>query len=1384
MASRNAAALVAFFCLVCYCNPTQAQTQIVVRFEGTADAGVRASLAAGSAKNAAAARLLRDVQAVQPLALGPGAEPAYVLTLETGAAADSALARWQAQPGVRFAQPNHVYHVERLRADAPGDSAFFLQTTGTLDAWRLTAGRAGVRVGVVDTGLWFRHPAFEGQVAVNAGEDLNGNGRLDASDFNGLDDDGNGYVDDVAGFDFVDRAVVLGPGDYRARDGDASDDPTPGAGRGHGTAVTGALAARYTGAGGTSGVAPGARVVPLRAFGADGAGEDDDIAAAIVYAADARLDVLNLSFGDVYYSPLMQDAIAYAHARGVVVVASAGNDGKNAPHYPSDYPDVISVAWLTADGQQRAGRGARGPGLDLGAPGTAVYTTLFRPESDGSPSEIYGRENGSSIAAPQVAGAAALLRSLDATLSPAAIREILTATARDIEAPGRDDDTGAGLVQVDRALAAALPGRVELVAPAMDGGVAGPVVPIVATVLDPAFDHFGVDWAPGWEAPYRWTPLAADQTARVLADTVARWRVDDLADGAYTLRLRMTRTDGVTVERRARVTLDRTPPVFTRADVRPTLVGDAWAVFADVETDDVTALEMVVEGPPVRSDRVARRHGLAWRDAGGGGLRQVRIVAENRSGLVSTQLFTVRVPAWTADAALFDARDTPIPAGYLLPEPTDYDGNGRPEIVLNQSPDGALGDTLAFWEMTPGGWTRRAAALVQAIPRSAGDTDGDGRGELLAQVGGATIVLEAAAPGLFPLRLLFADTTGLDQTARNPLFGALLADLDGDGRGEVVGHNGRLVRILERRGSAFAEVARLPNPTPPDSAFSEPDFRTADFDGDGRPELIAPDADGDVVAYKSTGDDQYALAWKIETDDESLRATVAAGDVDGDGRPELVLFGQNPTGLTDARERAPALSRFYLWRWNGGRPAPLDTVAVAGTGYSFSGAALADVLDGDGRAELVLSFAPDLYVFSWTAEGWRLRYHTGDSGAPQPDVVRSPTVVTGDFDGDGGAEFYVSTAGGRVRGFYPQAPGAPPAPEWTAAFARDDSTVVLRWRALADSVEVAVRADGGVWTVVGATGADSLVRRTRAPATYALRAWRGGQASPFGPARRVAPRAPGSVVAFRQTGPRQVEVEASRPLATPPPGAARRNGNTALSAILLDARTARFQFARPIERGDTLVVAGLRDTSGTPVETFTARAPGFSPDAGVFVLRRAETLGADAVRLTFSAPLDPATVGAGAFTLAPGGAVEAAAVEGDSAVVLRVTGINLGATGLGVTVRVAGVRAADGRTLAPDAGAIRLGGPAATLADAFVYPNPARGARDHVTFGGVPARVTALIVTADGVRIRELATEASGGGLRWDLRDESGARVPSGVYLVRLTSPGSAAVVLKAAVIQ
>ncbi|WP_229890794.1 type VII secretion-associated serine protease mycosin [Streptomyces mashuensis] len=300
------------------------------------------------------------------------------------------------------------------RADAIRAQQWGLDALHVREAWETTRG-AGITVAVLDTGVDDTHPDLRGQVL--SGTDLVGFG--------------------------------AGPGDRAwAR---------------HGTAMAGIIAGRGHGTGdadGVLGVAPEARILPVRVILEDGdparpkarGARGGALADGIRWAADHGADVINLSLGDdsdtAHPEPREDAAVQYALSKGAVVVASAGNGGEQGDHvsYPAAYPGVIAVTAVDRYGS-RAPFSTRRWYATVSAPGVDVVIA--------DPDRRYYEGWGTSAAAAFVSGAVALLRAAHPALTPAEIRSLLTRTAQDAPDGGRDDERGAGLVDVAAALSRA-----------------------------------------------------------------------------------------------------------------------------------------------------------------------------------------------------------------------------------------------------------------------------------------------------------------------------------------------------------------------------------------------------------------------------------------------------------------------------------------------------------------------------------------------------------------------------------------------------------------------------------------------------------------------------------------------------------------------------------------------------------------------------------------------------------------------------------------------------------------------------------------------------------------------------------------------------------------
>lgn len=214
---------------------------------------------------------------------------------------------------------------------------------------------------------------------------------------------------------------------------------------GHGTHVAGIAAATAGNGVGIGGVAPLATIIPVRVLGSTGSGWSSDVAAGITWAVDAGAEVINLSLGATSQSLAMTNAITYARSNGVVVVAAAGNGGAHGPqNYPAADNRTLAVASIDPT-RGISGFSTHGSYVDLAAPGSSILST--------TPDGTYGYKSGTSMATPFVSGVAALLISLDGSLTPDSLANRLASSADDAGAPGVDPAFGHGIVNPVRAMA-------------------------------------------------------------------------------------------------------------------------------------------------------------------------------------------------------------------------------------------------------------------------------------------------------------------------------------------------------------------------------------------------------------------------------------------------------------------------------------------------------------------------------------------------------------------------------------------------------------------------------------------------------------------------------------------------------------------------------------------------------------------------------------------------------------------------------------------------------------------------------------------------------------------------------------------------------------------
>ncbi|HKF20424.1 MAG TPA: S8 family serine peptidase [Candidatus Angelobacter sp.] len=449
----------------------------------------------------------------------------YVMEFPGASAGEIALLvkRLKADPNVEFVEPDQTVRTSQL----PNDP--FLSSTGTWGqsyqdlwghykigaptAWNTTLGDS-IIVAVVDTGIDYNHPDIAANVWINTQEIPN----------NGIDDDGNGFIDDVRGWDFI-----------GANCGSPTQGNDPIDHFGHGTHVAGTIAAVGNNGIGIIGIAWHAQVMAVKGLDDSGCGLDSTLAPAIQYAAHNGADVINASWGGQGTSQTLEDAIQFAYSLGVVFVAAAGNSSEDALNFfPANSPEAITVAASDPfDGF--ANFSNFGSKIDVTAPGVDVLSlraagSLLGPIVDND----YTRLSGTSMATPHVAGTAALILSQHPTYAPEDVRQALRASASPIGTPGWDLQFGYGIVNATAALA--LPGVLEAHISSPAGGTHLTSAGVISgTAQGNGFDHYVLEYGTGL-APTAWVQIGTSSSP-VVAGTLGTFDPTVVPDGVYTIRL-------------------------------------------------------------------------------------------------------------------------------------------------------------------------------------------------------------------------------------------------------------------------------------------------------------------------------------------------------------------------------------------------------------------------------------------------------------------------------------------------------------------------------------------------------------------------------------------------------------------------------------------------------------------------------------------------------------------------------------------------------------------------------------------------------------------------------------------------------------------------------
>ncbi len=1322
----------------------------------------------------------------------PDVASVALLTFSPAVDLDSIATVIKSDPDVMWVAFNNLYRSNgSLDEYVPNDSLFsqewWLEKIDAPAAWEISRGDSGIVIGIIDTGIDYLHPDLLPNLWVNWSD----------ADSDGVDDDQNGFVDDKIGWDFVDAPTLPSSGDHLERDNDPMDE------FGHGTYVAGVASSATDNAACVASIGFNCRIMCLRAGNAEGYLEEDDIASAVLYAAANGAAVLNMSFGDVVASPLLREVCQIAFHEGVVLLASAGNANSQSIHYPSGFAEVIAVG-ASDRLDRRAGFSNYGPSVDVLAPGVDILSTILGGECG-----EWLLPNGTSYSVPIAAGTAALMLSVNPSLSPADVKQVLRTTADDLRGSGWDDQTTHGRLNAFRAVQQAQSGSVvvaRITQPALDQGVYEAFT-VLGESWGAAFDHYELSYGFG-ENPEEYT-IVASGTSRHYGDSLGTI-VPPSNDTILVVRLESFGTSGQFVSDFRHLYVQHAPPVLDTMIIRRMLDGNTHADLVQVQTNQATTASFILINPAGDSLRedfgyVADNHAGVLTQEAYPGEWSVQVRLENQAGLVAlSQPFDFFINSPPFVSALFAQSVTNLRHGYMGPFSTDFDCNGSREMwYLNIGLGGTLTQPLEPHEWNGHEFVPTGNTYGIHIPQATGDADADGLAEMMGRNGTLTRIWEQSG-----------QCGALDSVvfeATNFVGSGFFDIITGDGgRLEIVGRKFFGPDSLSRARYAIytvvgdnyslAFVDSLPNQTSGSNDLGPPTVLIGDLDNDSNLDFLYGDYDGDVI-FVEYEDGEFNQKWAVRLPQNDATAYLASGDMDNDGVREFVAgCRSNAFGGTES-QRKSAHWEYFIFESNGNDQfVKLDSVFILGSSSvsDYPASVTAVDVDGDNLSEILISAFPDYYIVHYESQ----------SGRYLPEWYDFPSASNtswwGDFNQNGINEFFISNSEQIVNYEAHAASGERPLPPvGITGEPLGETSIALAWRSVAgaDSYRVYAVSESQVYDLVAST-VDTRIVLTGLPTEV-----RQGfvisnidydytqPESPYSNPVYLTPNlAPASDDSARFIEPHFIEITFSEPMGS----SAWRSANYHLQdqrmpGVILSGnggRSAMLAFEDTLQPGLHVVqLANVRDEQGTQLPdqesvVFVRVLREIDDSPAIAQHRLVGGPASTAVEIRFTQPMNESVLSASNYELdLPRRSVSVSAMNAERSLVeVRLDArYPVGAIGDPVRMRLTNLKSATGVPLDTSAGraSLLLSRPESSLENVYVYPNPYAGVGPNGTksimFAALPESATIRIFTIHGTVVRELLHQNSVGGTAWDLKNSDGNDVASGVYLYSIESSGEIA---------